>query len=242
MKMGLLKSVNNVPGIQYYEYRDTQYYNKFDYRLRVKIPCIRYTWWCKTPQDLDEKLQGTSKKFGTIRKEDKSTVTAHKDALNVIILLQKEKKANGLSIRVENSTVAIFSNNLSALQDVEKKLGSNYSCDFTQVQTAQYAGIKHFANEPKHKYRVYLRSKRVDEEFPKKFHEMLKRQPSLHPSPAFLYWLVADRSTFGAWRYRWASSSYFIDYDDESTLSYLALMYGEMLGKKYKLEKRPDNI
>jgi hypothetical protein len=240
--MGLLKSVSNVPGIHFYEYRDSQYYNKFDYRLRAKIPCVRYTWWCKKPEDLDEKLLGKSKKFGTIRKEDKKTVIDNLDALKAIILLQKGKKSKNLSIRIENSTVAIFSNDLAALTDIEKTLGPKYACDYTQVQTSQYAGIKHFVKEPKHKYRVYLRSKRVDDEFPNKFRAMLDKQPNLHPSPALAYWLVADRSGFGAWRYRWSSSSYFIDYDDESTLSYLALMYGEMLGKKYKLEKRPDNI
>ena len=240
--MGLLKTVTDVPGIHFYEYRDNQYYNKFEYRLRVKIPCVRYTWWCKKPQDLDEKLTGNIKKFGTIRKDDKQTVLDHLEGLKAIIVLQKDKKAKNLSIRIESSTVAIFSNDLAELKAFEKVLGTKYSCDFTQVQTSQYAGIKHFVNEPKHKFRVYLRSRRVDEEFPKKFKEMIDRQPSLHPSPALSYWLVADRSGFGAWRYRWSSSSYFIDYDDESTLSYLGLMYGDMLGKKYKLEKRPDNI
>ncbi len=240
--MALLKSVIDVPGIQYYEYRDTQYYNKFDYRLRVKIPCVRYTWLCKNPEDLDVKLKGKSRKFGSIRRDDTSTVLKHIHGLKTIISLQQEKKKKGLSIRVENSTVAIFSNELSSLQEVEKTLGPDYTCDFTQVQTSQYAGVKHFVNEPKRKYRVYLRSRRVDDEFPKKFKEMLSKQPSLYPSPALNEWLATDRTMLGAWRYRWSSSSYFIDYDDESILSYLGLMYGEMLGKKYKLEKRPDNI
>ena len=68
--MGLLKSVDNVPGLDYYEYRDSSYYNKYEYRLRAKIPCIRYVWWCKKPEDLDKKIAGKSKTFGTIRKED----------------------------------------------------------------------------------------------------------------------------------------------------------------------------
>lgn len=240
--MGLLKSVTNVSGIHFYEYRDNQYYNKFQYRLRVKIPCVRYTWWCKKPEDLDKKITGSSKTYGTIRKEDKQTVLDNVDGLKAIIVLQKDKKTKNISIRIESSTVAIFSNELDVLQEFEKVLGSKYSCDYTQVQTSPYAGIKHFVNEPKHKFRVYLRSRRVDDEFPKKFKEMIDRQPNLNPSPALTYWLVADRYGLGAWRYRWSSSSYFIDYDDESTISYLGLMYGDMLGKKYKLEKRPDNI
>ena len=123
MTMGLLKSVTDVPGIHFYEYRDNQYYNKFEYRLRVRIPCVKYTWWCKIPKDLDEKLAGISKKFGSIRKEDKQTVLDHLDGLKAIIVLQKDKKAKNMSIRIESSTVAIFSNDLADLKAFEKVLG-----------------------------------------------------------------------------------------------------------------------
>ena len=45
-----------------------------------------------------------------------------------------------------------------------------------------------------------------------------------------------------SWKYRYTNANHFIEYDDESTLSYLALMHGEILGKRYKLEKRPEPI
>jgi hypothetical protein len=61
MTMALLKSVDNVPGINFYEYRDREFYNKYDYRMRVKIPCVKYTWYCKKPEDLDTKLKGRFK-------------------------------------------------------------------------------------------------------------------------------------------------------------------------------------
>jgi hypothetical protein len=51
-----------------------------------------------------------------------------------------------------------------------------------------------------------------------------------------------DSKRYGLWTFRYTSAAHFIDYDDESTLSYLALMHGEVLGKKYKLEKRPDIV
>lgn len=240
--MGLLKSVDNVPGVDYYEYRDNQYYNKYEYRLRAKIPGVRYTWWCKKPEDLDKKITGKTKGYGTIRKEDKQTVIDNALALKSIIKLQKEKKQKNVGVRIESSTVAIFSNDINVLKTFESEIGSQYNCDYTQVQTSQYAGIKHFVNEPKHKYRVYLKSRRVDDNFHLEFREMFKRQPSLHPSPALQRWINNDGKRYGIWYFRWSSSAHFIDYDDESTLSYLALMYGDMLGKKYKLEKRPDNI
>ena len=240
--MGLLKSVDNVPGIDYYEYRDSQYYNKYEYRLRAKIPGVRYTWWCKSPKDLDKKIDGKAKGYGTIRKEDLQEVINNASALKSIITLQQEKKKKQIGIRIEHNTVAIFANDLSSLKAIEADLGNNYDCDFTQVQTSQYAGIKHFVNDPPHKYRVYLKSKRVEDTFHSEFRQMCERQSGLHPSNALQRWMTNDGKRYGIWSFRWTSAAHFIDYDDESTLSYLALMHGDVLGKKYKLEKRPDNI
>lgn len=240
--MGLLKSVDNVPGVDYYEYRDSSYYNKYEYRLRATVPGVRYTWWCKTPDDLDKKIEGKSKNYGTIRSEHKQEVKDNAPALKTVIKWQKDKKANNVGIRIEYNTVAFFSNDLTILQKIATELGTIYKVDVTQSQTSQYAGIKHFVNEPKHKYRVYLKSKRVEDNFHVELRDMFKRLPSLHPSPALKRWMYNDGKRYGIWYFRWASSAHFIDYDDESTLSYLALMHGDMLGKKYKLEKRPDNI
>lgn len=241
--MGLLKSIDNVPGIDFYEYRDNVYYNNYEFRMRVNIPCVRYVWWCKTTDDLDNKIAGKMKKYGNIKKSDLQEVITHQNALKTLINLQiSRKKTKDLGLRIESETVAIFSNDLAKLQAIAQELGSTYNPDYTQVQTSQYAGIKHFVDEPRYKYRVYLRSKRVEDGFLDEFKSTLARQPSLHPSNALQSWMNRDNKRWGIWHFRWTSAAHFIDYDDESTLSYLALMHGEVLGKKYKLEKRPDSI
>jgi hypothetical protein len=243
MKMALLKSVDNIVGLDYYEYRDSTFYNKYEYRMRVDIPCVRYTWWCKTTEDLDKKISGKTKKYGSVKKSDLSTLIQHQDALKIIINLQADRKTSkDLGVRIESETLAVFSNDLNKLHDIAKQLGSVYDPKFTQVQTAQYAGVKHFVDEPKHKYRVYLRSKRVDDNFHNELRDTIARLTSLHPSSALRQWMDRDAKRYGIWHFRWTSAAHFIDYDDESTLSYLALMHGDLLGKKYKLEKRPDPI
>ena len=115
--------------------------------------------------------------------------------------------------------------------------------DYTQVETAGYAGIKHFVNEPKNKFRVYFRSKRTSENFRDGLNKLLDNNKALKPSNALKYWLKPQTASSRGWWYgNYLSSNYFIDYNDESYLSYLHLMYGEFLGKKYRLEKRADKV
>lgn len=241
--MGLLKSVDNVPGVDLYEYRDSLYYNKYEYRLRLIIPGVRYTYWCSTPEDLDEALLGKFVSYRNVKKNDLKNVTENLPALKEVIKIYAQKKKDKTySLRLEGNTLAIFTNDLAVIDSMKNRIGLSYAIDCTHAQTIGYSGTKYFANEPKYKYRVYLKSKRVEDNFHIELREMFKRQPSLHPSSALRRWMYSDGTRHGNWYFRWSSAAHFIDYDDESTLSYLALMYGEVLGKKYKLEKRPDNI
>lgn len=243
--MGLLKSVDNVPGIDYYDYREGQYYGKYEYRMRVEIPGVRYMWQCNTPEELDTKLAGSAKNWRNVRKADRPTVTANADAIKALITLQEErKKTKDLGLRVENKTVALFSNDLQKLKDLEPIIGTKYTYDYTQIQTATLIGVKQFVKEPKHKFRVYLKSKRISDNFVPSLKKILDVNDGLTPSNALRIWMkdaMHPRNT-SSWRYRFCSSSYFIDYDDDSMLSYLALMHDGMLGKRYKLEKRPDPV
>jgi predicted dithiol-disulfide oxidoreductase (DUF899 family) len=189
---------------------------------------------------LDRKIAGKFKGYGNIRKEDLKTVVDNVSALKAIIDLQSSRKDKNIGLRIESSTVALFSNDLQALHDLKSTIGLQYQYNVTQAQTSEYAGIKEFVNEPKHKFRVYLKSKRVSDTFVTELSQLFARTPNLHPSNALIQW-ISPKQRY-AWKQRYSSASYFIDYDDESTLSYLALMYGDMLGKKYKLEKRADPV
>lgn len=239
--MGLLKSIDNVPGIDFYEYRDSQYYNKYDYRMRIKIPCIRYTWYCKSPEDLEKKIRGEKVGWSRIRPEDLDTVIDNVDALKTIIKLQQARKqTKNLGLRIEGSSVALYSVDLQSLIDIQQMIGDRYDCDFTMVQLSTFIGVKYFAGKPKHNYRIYLKSRRVEGSFAVDLHELFKKNKKLHPCPSLKDWAKGSINNQVSWRYRFSNANHFIDYDDESMLSYLALMYGNMLGKRYKLEKRPD--
>ena len=238
--MGLLKSIENVPGINFYDYRDYDYYNKYAYRVRITLLGMRQVSYSKNATDLTNRVTNAKYSYGysnsernEIRQNLPTLVKIMEWKVNAI----KEKKS---TIRGEHNSLSIFSNDLAFLHTLD--LIPNISIDYTEVQKSTFAGVKHFVKEPKHKFRVYMKSKRISEDFIKEWKDMLERIDGLYPSPALQSWLDDYIGGYWTWKYRWSNASHSIDYDDESTLSYLALMHGDILGKRYKLEKRPEEV
>ena len=241
MKMGLLRSVNNVPNIDYYEYKENIYYNKYRYRAKFRLDGLRYADWVKTPADLIKRLNETG--YRRVRPDTKARAMENINELNNFINWRNNnKKPGSVSFRVEGDTASIYSNDLELLLTL-KNLGL-VTVKITEVQLEQFAGTKYYVNEPKHKYRIYLKSKYIEEkDFIKDLHDTIKKSKELVPSNALRYWLDGyikrPIASLNSWSYQYTSGTHSIDYDNESTLSYLVLMYGHMLGKRYKLEKRP---
>jgi len=240
--MGLLKLATDTPGIDFYDYRDSDYYGKYKYRVRFSIEGVRYAMYEKNFDGLMKRyniLTGWKK----IKDLDRPVVTENLEALGKFIDFRNMLKENNTGlVRIESSRISIFSNDLALLKTSESiKVGIFY--DYTEAQTNNFVGVKSFVNDPKHKYRVYLKSKMIQNTFVTQLDDLLKRSTDLHPSPSLKYWLQGynNNAPSWSWRYRYTNSNHFIDYDEETLLSYLALMHGEYLGKRYKLEKRIEN-
>lgn len=243
--MGLLKSVEDVPGVDFYEYRDQHYYNKYEYRARFNLVGVRYTWYIKHDiQELVDRLEAPAVgyNYNTISYE-RDEVRENLTILSSFLKWRNElKKRKNSTIRIEHNTVGVFSNDLQELKDIVNYI-PGIEIDVTQSQISNFIGVKHFVRKPNHKFRVYLKSRRVEGTFAVDLNDMFKKNKSIYPSPALKHWAKGSvHGTQHSWRYRFSNASHFIDYDDESVLSYLALIYGDMLGKRYKLEKRPDPV
>ena len=242
--MALLRSVENIPGVNFYEHRDQLYYNKYEYRARFYLVGVRYTWYIKDNiQELIDKLNAPAVGYSYVtgisdRDEIKENIPKSKKYLHWRNEIKKKKNS---IIRVEHNTVAVFSNNLQELHDITNII-PDIEIDITQAQTANFVGVRYFVRKPKHSYRVYLKSRRIEGSFAKDLHELFKKNKKLYPCDSLKLWAKGSEGNINMWRYRFSSATHFIDYDDESTLSYLAILYGDMLGKRYKLEKRPDPV
>ena len=243
MKMALLRSVNNVPNIDYYEYRETNFYNKYRYRAKLTIDGLSYTRYVSTTTALLTRLTGPNRT--RIREHTLNQVMAKITELNNYINWRNtHTKSKSVTCRLEMNTVSIYSNDLDLLLTL-KDLGL-VTVNITEAQLEKFAGTKYYVNKPKHNYRIYLRGVYFDDKnFVKDLYNTIKISKELVPSKALKEWLdryISRPTLVTSWKYSRTDGNHSIDYDNESTLSYLLLMYGHMLGKRYKLEKRPEPV
>jgi len=229
-------------GINHIDYR-TLYYSKYQYRARVYANGIYLCNFRSTREEFEK----------TLKKHKK-----HSSDVNIDMLVkfaqwknkQKIDKKGQFTIRIENNIASIFSNDLYFLKELQS-IGLNV--DYTAIEDVVPVGKKYFVNEPKFKHRIYLKSKRVSDEFPEKLQAMFDRYSGtgtqISPSVALRNW-TSSHDAFpsmissyysNSWRSRYCSSHFFIDYNDESFITLFALMFDGMISKKYALLKQPES-
>lgn len=217
--------------------RETLYYGKYRYRARLKLFGLNRTYQAKSIIDVLERIR----KYGRHKDEDIDV-----DSIDRFINWRNkyaspdnnfEKQA---IIRIESITAGVFSNDLQLLQTLEFIAGAE-AVDYTEIDTTIPTGIKYFVKAPKYNYRLYLKSKRVNDKFISDLSRFVERYTNtdtvIVPSKALKKWLTGNVKH---WLHHYCSSHYYIEYNDESTHSLMGIMFGDMIKSRFKLEKRPD--
>lgn len=253
--MGLIrKSKDGI--VDFYEYREYSYYSKYKYRASIEHDGIKFMRFAENIDSWERTINATKLFYRSYRsidrddpvdreksdREARAELLKNKPIINDIYgLISKHdqaKKDKKMLIRLEGNKFSFFFNDIKLLSEI-KAINPLLKTVCTEVKLEEFAGVKYFVNEPKHKYRVYLKSKRVESSVVVEFRNFFDSRPDVKPSYAMSRWISPKLND---WRQRYSSSNYYIDYSTESDLSYLALCYGELLGKKYKLEKRKSSV
>jgi len=234
--MDSLMSSTKLPEIDTIDYRDVLYYGKYRYRARFSIPGLAYMHGIDTMLDYLRRLEVNRRYYDSSRIQaiDLDDIETFIDWKN------KHIKSKTCSMRIEGSTAGIFSNDLALLHTLRNVAGPEH-VNFTEIIDIAPTGIKTFVKEPKHKYRAYLKSKRVKDTFKDELSEFINRYKNtktvIVPSDALRHWL---KGHYKSWHINYCSAHYYIEYDDESTNSLLSLMFGDMIKRRFKLEKRQE--
>jgi hypothetical protein len=217
--MGLLKLADDNSDVDFYEYRDQHYYNKYEYRARFNLVGVRYTWYIKSDiQELVERLEAPVTSYHRLAYE-RDEVRENLAILASFLKWRNElKEKKNSTIRIEHNTVGVFSNDLQELKNITTSI-PGIEVDYTQAQISNYIGIKHFMRKPKHKFRIYLKSRRVEGTFAEDLYTRCLRKIShytlalpldIGPKVVQEIKIAGDIDI--------SNASHFIDYDDESVV------------------------
>ena len=212
------------------EDRDKLFFNKYKYRAACTLPGVRFTYYCTTLKDFQKKMEKRKHDpwfQGRMYEDD-----INLNAIEYFIKWRNQYKKDAI-IRIEYDTFAVFSNDLELL----KTLGEmdEYDVEYTEVNVIA-PGVKFFKNKPKHDFRIYLKGIRLDSNKVDEicsFVDNYKDRDSVKISNALVHAVTNGKININ----RWMHNSYYIDYNDESMLTLLRLVFPSMLSSKiYKLE------
>jgi hypothetical protein len=237
-------------GIDLVDHRSTLYYSKYQYRARISLSGLNRTYFAKNFLDYLKVIERLKKgRHGTKMQQELDSIDL--DSIERFITWRNtntDSKNKLAMIRVEGNTAGVFSNDLQLLKTLEKIGPGIAIIDYTEIDQTIPHGTKYYVKEPKYKYRVYLKSKRIDENWKESMRRFIDRYKGtdtvIVPSNSFRLWLSPDGRHRNAWYWNnhYCSSHYFIDFNEESTDTLFALMFGDMISKRFKLEKRPDPV
>lgn len=243
MRMGLFVSKINIVK----KNRNILYYNKYKYSATIVVNGARYLM--KYPDINKFEYYCISKERRWRHKYNKKDFEKDYD-IELIQLLQDflipiRDKKEGI-IRTEESTISLYTNSVDILEQFNS---ITPGIEFVEVIPAPPKTM-YFSETPEYGYRVYMKSKRltvgdydiIENTIKKKTDSgTIKISDSLKDHLHRRH-IVRHGNVWGPSWYPVMSSTYFINYNDESTLTYLQLVFPDCLGKVFKLEKRPEKV
>lgn len=219
------------------EIRNKLYYGKYRYRAKLSLLGVNYTYY--TP-DIEtflfrkEKFEN-DRISGFIKYNNDDWTNYWRnvdiDKISMFLTWRNTVPRSQAMIRIQSDQVSFFSNDLKLLQSIES---IDTNVEYTEVCNLSN-DVMYFKKEPKYKYRTFFKGKRMPEYFIDSLQTVRNNYPDIKISPA-LQSLVFNRSYHP---FRYMHGSYFIDYNQESMLSILAMFFPDMLAKTFTLAKHP---
>jgi len=226
--------------------RKTLYYKKYQYKARFMLDGASLASRSINVPELERWIANQLKyyeRYSSQLEQTAKRLHGSKEALNKFVTW-KSKHEGLIKIRTEGTLCTVFADDIKILKKLEKFISDIV---YTKVELYGDPEIIDLI-EPKHKYRVYLKSKRVpnSRDFGRELCEFFElHEKTLFPCSALKRWALeaSDPGKFASlpyytFRYNFLPAKYFIEYDTESTGTLLSFILDGYLRKTHKVVQR----
>lgn len=219
--------------------RNALYFGKYQYRAKCKVEGAAYTYYSKGIEEFKSKM---AKRSATAPSYIEVMMTGWQSRIDLINYEQiatyfswREDAPSDLYMaRIQGNMISFFSDDLDLLKTLTV-LDPNLEISIVDIIGKN---VLYFKKEPKFKYRTYFRGKKVPDNFKEDVRSFMERYENIASICPALKRLINETTGRKHW-YNYLHSSYYVDYDQESTLTLLHMFFGSMLAKTYTLEKQP---
>lgn len=221
------------------EKRNKLYFNKFKYKCKVHLPGVGYTYYTSdidSFRDRIERWKSQDEKHHTYWPNSYRTIDyadIKYDAIEYYIDFRNNMDKDKMTCRIEGRNVSFFSNDLNLFKPL---LVLDPYMELSE-STVLDNKVFYMSRTPKYKFRTYFKGKRPPEKFLENVLDFSDRYPSVKVSEGLLR--LARNRMHSHNRFMYMHNSYYVDYDDQSMLTILAMFFDNMLSKTYTLAKRP---
>lgn len=210
------------------EYRPRLYLKKYVYKAKFKMLDAFWTRSAKTYQDVLEHINRYKQYHAPNRNYNLAELKKYVEWRN--------NNKDNIGVRIEGNSVSIFANDIDWL---EKELAALVpDAKFYRVQMYEDNTL-YFLKEPKFKYRVYFKSGSAPKDFLQSVSHFIEQYKDNKKVKVCNSLVIGAKTGGPKYRFSYLHSSYHIDYVDEAMLTIIHMLFPNLVGKVYKLEKRP---
>ena len=222
--MGSLRFANK-NGINYHEYRDKLYYNKYKYKLIISFETLHFFTYSN--YNLKNWETNVRKKLS-----GKTLVTTLNFKDHLLNMRDLTKKQN-IRQRTEGDKLSLFFNDITEVTDFKSNFPASFPITTYESIVSNEPKVKFFMRKPKFKFRAYMKTKRVTIQEKKELEDFLENASfELKLSSSLNRWFKLSRSSF-------LFSNFYFDFNDELAQTYLALSMSDYI-EKYYICKQAD--
>lgn len=215
------------------------WYNKYRYKLVIADNNLRILNYCNDYDSYVNRLSRT-----VIRYKDRTMAKPYSDPYLVpnyfneklIKSIYELKNSGNAKFRLENNYLSIFCDDLSSYKKITKCKAQNMEL---QEALAMPDGVIYFKKHtPPAKHRIYMSGKEVPKELKYELRDYLSKNLDINASTILYRYVLNHDSVFSrAHPTFYADRAYYLNYDNEHHVMMLHILFPNMFGKNYKLEK-----
>ena len=214
------------------EQRERLYYNQYVYKAVTNVPGAYYTDKAKTVdeyRDIIDKFRTEMLRYPIYTPKNMTDIDY--DNIELLINYNNDfKKNNKGTTRREGNSLVFYSNDLDLL-----KMAPSTSKPLKIYQADVLPdGVKYFKRKVPAPFRVHLKEARVNTELRQDIVDYINKTEGVEGSGALMIWLTRTSS----WPQVWCNKSFYINYTDGGQLTMMHILFSEVIGKNYKLEKK----